>query len=58
MCIFYRYAYNVTFEELNHAVTKTFLECIFSGLTAYQQDILKDMKKVRLLDLKITYYQF
>ncbi|CAB3992205.1 translation initiation factor eIF-2B subunit epsilon-like [Paramuricea clavata] len=40
-----KYAYNVTFEELNHAVTKTFLECIFSGLTAYQQDVLKDMKK-------------
>jgi hypothetical protein len=47
MFIFLRYAYNVTFHELNHAVTKAFLECVFSGLVAYQPDVLKDMKKVR-----------
>lgn len=43
---FSRYAYNVTFQELSHAVTKTFLESMFSGLDTYQQNVLKDMKKV------------
>ena len=41
-----RYAYNVTFDELNHAVTKTFLESIFSGFATFEQDVLKEMKKV------------
>ncbi|XP_028397164.1 translation initiation factor eIF-2B subunit epsilon-like [Dendronephthya gigantea] len=40
-----KYAYNVTFHELNHAVTKTFLECLLSDYTTYQQDVLKDIKK-------------
>ena len=43
---FPRYAYNVTFDELNHAVTKTFLESICSGFATFEQEILKDMKKV------------
>ncbi|XP_046843954.1 translation initiation factor eIF-2B subunit epsilon-like isoform X2 [Xenia sp. Carnegie-2017] len=43
-----KYAYNVTFHELNHAVIKTFLESLFSGLISYQQHVLKDMKKAAL----------
>lgn len=40
-----KYAYNVTFDELNHAVTKAFLESVFSDLTTCHQEILKDLKK-------------
>ena len=45
----FRYAYNVTFHELNHAVTKAFLESIFSGVTTHRQEILRDLKNVSML---------